>query len=510
MKITTRLILLVALLSVLLVGVGLLGLNGMASSNAGLKTVYEDRTVVLGQLADIQARMLTNANLLATATLDGTPAGIARNSEQVQGNIAEITKLWKAYLETYLTEEEKQIAERFTTARGKYVSEALRPALAALQVGDMDKARQISNQVVPGLWEPARKELAALVALQLRVAQDEYQGAVERFATTRLLAIAATVIGLAGGITVAGFLVTGISRALAQANALTTAIAAGDLGSQVEVSGRDEIAELLRGLLQMRGQLAAVVHQVRSGSEGVATASAEIAQGNQDLSARTESQASALEETASSMEELDSTVRHNADSAREADEMARSASAVAARGGSVVGQVVETMKDITESSRRIGDIIGTIDGIAFQTNILALNAAVEAARAGEQGRGFAVVAGEVRTLAGRAAEAAREIKRLIAASSERVERGSALVDEAGRTMGDVVAAIGRASALMNEISAASREQSAGVSQVGEAVQQMDQVTQQNAALVEQMAAATSSLNSQAQDLVQSVAVFRLR
>jgi len=509
MKISTRLILLVALMSVLLVGTGLVGLSGMAASNAGLKTVYEDRTVALGQLADIQARMLTNANLLASATLDGTPAAISRSSEQVQANIAEITKQWKAYEATYLTPEEKEIAARFAAARGQYVSGALWPALAALAAGDLQQARQISNEKVPGLWAPSRTELTALIDLQLREGQHEYEKAVAHFESVRAIAIAAIVSGLIGGAALGAYLILGIGRALAQANELASAIAGGNLGSQVDAHGKDEVASLLRGLLQMQARLAAVVLRVRSGSESVATASAEIAQGNQDLSARTESQASALQQTAASMEELDSTVRQNADSAREADQMARNAAAVAARGGTAVGLVVETMKEISEASHQINNIIGTIEGIAFQTNILALNAAVEAARAGEQGRGFAVVASEVRSLASRSAGAAKEIKQLIGSSVERTQRGSVQVDQAGHTMREVVQAIERVTALMTEINTASREQSAGVSQVGEAVQQMDQATQQNAALVEQMAAATSSLSTQAKDLVQSVAVFRL-
>jgi methyl-accepting chemotaxis protein len=259
----------------------------------------------------------------------------------------------------------------------------------------------------------------------------------------------------------------------------------------------------------MTQSLVSVVSNVRQGSEGVATASAEIAQGNNDLSARTEQQASALEQTAASMEELGSTVRQNADSARTANQLAVSASTIAVEGGNVVGQVVETMRDINTSSRKISDIIQVIDGIAFQTNILALNAAVEAARAGEQGRGFAVVASEVRSLAGRSADAAKEIKSLIVASVERVEHGTALVDRAGTTMTEVVNSIKRVTDIVGEISAASNEQALGVAQVGEAVTQMDQTTQQNAALVEEMAAAASSLKSQAQELVQTVAVFQL-
>jgi methyl-accepting chemotaxis protein len=285
-------------------------------------------------------------------------------------------------------------------------------------------------------------------------------------------------------------------------------IAEGNLMVDVQVKNGDT-ASLLAVMREMRDSLAKVVSRVRQGAEAVSTASAEIAQGNSDLSSRTESQASSLEETAASMEELGSTVKQNADNSRQANQLAQGASTVAIKGGEVVAQVVSTMQGINDSSRRIADIINVIDGIAFQTNILALNAAVEAARAGEQGRGFAVVAGEVRNLAGRSADAAKEIKQLITESVGRVEQGTSLVDEAGRTMDEVVASIKRVTDIMGEISAASVEQSAGVGQVGEAVTNMDQVTQQNAALVEEMSAAASSLNTQAQDLVQVVSVFKL-
>ncbi len=300
-----------------------------------------------------------------------------------------------------------------------------------------------------------------------------------------------------------------IARDLRHASEVAQSVASGNLTNTVALGGRDEIGALLMAIHTMQNNLARTVTTVRQGSESVASASAEIAHGNHDLSTRTEQQASALEETAASMEELGAAVKQNADSAHQANQLALSASAVAVRGGEVVGQVVETMKGINAASRKISDIIGVIDGIAFQTNILALNAAVEAARAGEQGRGFAVVASEVRSLAGRSADAAREIKNLIGASVERVEKGTALVDQAGITMTEVVRSIERVTGIMAEISAASSDQASGVAQVGEAVTQMDQTTQQNAALVEQMAAAASSLQEQSQQLVQTVAVFTL-
>ncbi|GLU31890.1 methyl-accepting chemotaxis protein [Trinickia caryophylli] len=296
---------------------------------------------------------------------------------------------------------------------------------------------------------------------------------------------------------------------IAQSQGVAERVRDGDFTTTVSDSASDEFSPLLQALADMQASLTQVVRTVRGNAEGVATASAEIAQGNRDLSARTESQASALEETAASMEEVGTTVRQNADNAGTADELARRASEIAARGGETVTRVVETMRGINESAQQIADIIAVIDGIAFQTNILALNAAVEAARAGEQGRGFAVVAGEVRNLAQRSANAAREIKALITASVERVEEGSTLVGHAGETMSEIVQAIQRVTDVVGEISTASREQSRGVTQVGEAVRQMDISTQQNAALVEQSAAAAESLKTQSQELVEAVAVFRL-
>nr|WP_305800550.1 methyl-accepting chemotaxis protein [Shinella sp. XGS7] len=320
---------------------------------------------------------------------------------------------------------------------------------------------------------------------------------------------AMTLVAVLAGALCALWITQSITRPMAEAVQVADRIGAGDLSSRIDVRSRDETGQLLAALKRMNDGLVAIVTQVRNSSDSIATGSTQIATGNADLSQRTEEQASNLQQTAASMEELTATVRQNADTARQASQMASSASGVASQGGQVVGQVVSTMEEITASSRRINDIIGVIDGIAFQTNILALNAAVEAARAGEQGRGFAVVAGEVRSLAQRSATAAREIKSLIGVSVERVETGARLCDEAGRTMGEIVAQVQRVTDLIGEISAASSEQSKGIGQVGDAVQQLDQVTQQNAALVEESAAAAESLKHQAAQLAQTVSQFKL-
>ena len=311
------------------------------------------------------------------------------------------------------------------------------------------------------------------------------------------------------GLLMAIFTTRSVVGPIRQAAGAAKAISEGDLSSEIHGTGNDEATELLQNLSAMQASLARIVTDVRNGSESVAIASAEIAQGTMDMSGRTESQASAVQQTVASMEQLGSTVSRNSENTRQANQLAKEATDVAVKGGAVVAQVVDTMSGINASSRRISDIISVIDGIAFQTNILALNAAVEAARAGEQGRGFAVVASEVRSLAGRSAEAAREIKQLIDDSVKRVAEGTTLVDHAGSTMTEVVSSIGRVNDMVGAISTANDEQNAGVAQVSQAASQIDQVAQQNASLVEEMAAAAASLKTQAQNLVHSVAVFRL-
>jgi methyl-accepting chemotaxis protein len=509
LKISVRLYMLIAISSAIMLVLGLYGLRGLAQTDAGLKTVYEDRTVSLGLLSDVQGLLLENRLALLSMVANATPEELQRGTGDLEKNSAEIDKLWAAYMATKATAEEEKIAKQMTEDRSKFRAEGLAPTVAALKAGNYDEAKKLSFEKVRPLYVPIRKAVSALNDIQMAEAKAEFEAAQSRYNTSLIVSWALILGGVAFAVVFGWVLVSGITRDLAQAMQATTAVEQGDLTFPIRADSNDEIGHLLRSLQGMQAGLVKVVSNVRSGSEGVATASSEIAQGNNDLSARTEQQASALEETAASMEELSATVKQNADSARQANQLAMNASTVAVRGGEVVGQVVETMKGINDASRKISDIISVIDGIAFQTNILALNAAVEAARAGEQGRGFAVVASEVRSLAGRSAEAAKEIKQLINASVERVEQGTSLVDQAGTTMTEVVSSIKRVTDLMGEISAASNEQSAGVSQVGEAVVQMDQVTQQNAALVEEMAAAASSLQNQAADLVQVVAIFKL-
>ena len=509
LKISTRLFMLIGIMSLVMLIIGLYGLRVLDQTNAGLKTVYEDSTVPLNTLADMQTLLLENRLAVLGMVINNTPEEIQQATSAFEKNKASIDKLWTIYKATKASEEESKVSKELEESRAKYLSEGVAPTMAAIKAGNFDEAKKLSFEKVRPLYVDVRKSIERLKAIQLEEAQREFEAAQSRYTTSSVISWALILGGAAFSLAFGWMLIGAISRDLNQAIQATTAVEQGDLTFPIRADSQDEIGQLLQSLLGMQAGLAKVVANVRSGSEGVATASAEIAQGNNDLSARTEQQASALEETAASMEELSSTVKQNADSARQANQLALKASTVAVRGGAVVGEVVETMKGINDASRKISDIISVIYGIAFQTNILALNAAVEAARAGEQGRGFAVVASEVRSLAGRSAEAAKEIKSLINASVEKVEQGTTLVDQAGATMSEVVMSIKRVTDLMGEISAASNEQAAGVSQVGEAVQQMDQVTQQNAALVEEMAAAASSLQSQADDLVQVVAVFKL-
>ncbi len=491
------------------IGLGLFALGKVSSVNANVEDIATNWLPTIKVLGEMQ----NSVNEMRRAEASHIIFQDAAKKASQEQRIAELKERFakqKTLYESMITPQEKD-----TYAMLQQHRDALYASMGTMiqksNAGESGKAdtEAYYNGESRTALQAVLDDIAKLLAINDSGADGAYKASQESYAQTRIL-IVCVLIGVALAASILGAWVTRlITRPLSQAIGAAQNIASGDLTVALQAEGKDETAQLLQALDAMRANLAKVVSNVRSGSESVATASAEIAQGNNDLSARTEQQASALEETAASMEELSSTVQQNADNSRQANQLANNASTVAMQGGDVVGQVVETMKGINESSRKIADIISVIDGIAFQTNILALNAAVEAARAGEQGRGFAVVASEVRSLAGRSAEAAKEIKSLINASVERVEQGTTLVDKAGATMAEVVSSIRRVTDIMGEISAASSEQSSGVSQVGEAVTQMDQATQQNAALVEQMAAAASSLKGQAQDLVQVVATFKL-
>jgi methyl-accepting chemotaxis protein len=406
------------------------------------------------------------------------------------------------------TDEEKATYKSIVQLRAKYQSAKDEVSKAKAGGNAVDTARAFKESFQPAAkaYESGVLELLAIERRDIDRMSKDIDAANGRSFFLRLMLTVLTVV--CGGI-LAYVISRSIVRPLARAVEVAETVATGDLNADIRVESRDEMGQLMQALKNMNANLAKVVGEVRTGTETIATASGQIAAGNQDLSSRTEEQASSLEQTAASMEELTSTVKQNADNARQANQLAVSASEVAVKGGNVVSQVVDTMGSINASSKKIVDIIGVIDGIAFQTNILALNAAVEAARAGEQGRGFAVVASEVRSLAQRSAAAAKEIKTLIGDSVEKVEEGSKQVAEAGRTMDEIVGSVRRVTDIMGEITAASQEQTSGIEQINQAITQMDQVTQQNAALVEEASAAAQSLQEQAGSLVQAVSIFKL-
>ncbi|MBC3873768.1 methyl-accepting chemotaxis protein [Undibacterium flavidum] len=506
--IKSRLIFVIGFLSLLMILIGALGLTSLAGVNDSLRSVYEDRLVAVGQLDGVIRGINRNQLAIANAITDDQ-AKIDTAMAEVDTNKALVNKLWEEYMATFLTPEEKKIASRFGEARKNFIEQGLNKAQAALRAKDIPLATDILHGKMATMYQEVRTSVSELINLQLNEGKREYLESQADYNKVRMISIVMILIGLTAGVTVGIWLVRGISGPLSYAVEIAQGIAVGDLTQTIEIESSNETGQLLEALKDMNRSLVQTVSEVRVSTDTIATASSEIAAGNLDLSSRTEEQAASLEETASSMEELTSTVRQNADNAKQANQMVVSASDYAVKGGQVVAQVVDTMGSIKESSRKIVDIIGVIDGIAFQTNILALNAAVEAARAGEQGRGFAVVASEVRSLAQRSAAAAKEIKELIGDSVEKVDAGGRLVDETGQTMNQIVTAVKQVADIMSEIAAASAEQSSGIEQVNIAITQMDEVTQQNAALVEEAAAASASMQDQAANLAATVSVFKL-
>lgn len=405
-------------------------------------------------------------------------------------------------------EAERVVYAEFAQLVDQYLNEN-KKIIALSRANQNDEAREMIRGNSSKIFSAASEKIEKLSHINIEGGEKASATGDALYSTARRLIIGALLVCVALGALEAVWLARIISRPLNTALEVAQTVASGNLTSSIAVTSKDETGQLLQALKDMNASLRNIVGQVREGTDIIATAATQVASGSLDLSARTEQQASSLEETASSMEELTSTVKQNGESARRANELAGTASSIAIQGGEVVTQVVHTMGSINESANRIVDIIGVIDGIAFQTNILALNAAVEAARAGEQGRGFAVVASEVRNLAQRSAAAAKEIKQLINDSVEKVGTGSRLVGQAGTTMQEVVSSVQRVTSIMGEITNAGREQEIGIDQINDAIAQMDTVTQQNAALVEEAAAASASMQEQAEKLSKLVSVFRL-
>ena len=509
LRLRTKLISAISVVLVMTLFLGIFANSRLSSVHERTQDLADNwmpSVVVLGEINNVTSDLqrFTLRHILAT------DAGAKRALEQdIQKAQDAFNKADQDYTVLIASPEEKANWDDLKKKWAEYLTIQAQ-VMAASHGGNVQQATELVNGKLTASFGQVSADLDALIALNVKGGKDSARQSEHTYDTARWAVWVSLAVVVAVGMAIAMVLSSMMSKPMEEAVAVLKAVAEGDLTQQVHSQRRDEIGDMQRAIGQMVKSLADTVNQVRSGADSVATASSQIAQGNTDLSARTEDQASSLQETAAAVEEMAGTVRTNADNARQANQLASAASEVAARGGEVVGQVVDTMNDIQTASQKISDIIGVIDGIAFQTNILALNAAVEAARAGEQGRGFAVVAGEVRSLAQRSAQAAREIKTLINDSVEKVNAGSSLVSTAGSTMQDVVHQVRKVTDLVGEIAHASAEQSQGIGQINQAVAQLDQSTQQNAALVEESMAAAESLRSQANKLAQAVTVFRTR
>ena len=508
MNIAKRLAAGFGIIGVLLLGSQTFGITMVSRVSAGTAELADRSIPNINATSAVLAEINDVAVALRNMMLDADPADRQKQLEEIASSRKAGQEQLAQLRKNLARSDTLAVLDRMLAANDKYV-QGQEELIKRIQAGDEQGARAFLTEVMRPALGDLKGAVNEQLALQREIATRRADDARATEASTRLLMLALSLASLAVAILVAWWNTRSITRPLARALDVANTVAAGDLTSRIEVTSRDETGRLLQALKTMNENLVRTVTTVRTSTETIGTASGEVAAGNLDLSSRTEQQASSLEETASSMEELTSTVKQNADNARQANTLAEAASSVAERGGRVIGEVVGTMERINSSAGKIADIIGVIDGIAFQTNILALNAAVEAARAGEQGRGFAVVATEVRNLAQRSAAAAKEIKGLIGDSTEAVAAGSKLVNDAGATMSEIVDSVRRVTDIMSEITAASSEQTAGIEQINEAVAQMDQVTQQNAALVEQAAAASASMQEQTAKLAEAVSVFRI-
>jgi len=499
-----------AVLAIIVLLVAVVGFAGYRSSKSQAQADAVTRELATRVESALKWQGLTETNAARTQAMivSSDPAVEAEFKDVIAATSAQIGQVQKSLEAMDLTEADKAQLAKIAAARSAML-DLRKKATQMKSEGRNDEAIALVKQSYNPAVAAYLQSLRDFVDLQQKyAAQRQSELGSDRMRTVQLAGVMVALV-LAGIGLGAYFLIRSIQQPLAQAQTLAQRIAAGDLSAQETVARGDEFGDLLRALYAMSESLGRMVHQVRQSTDSIATASAEIAQGNHDLSARTEQTSSNLQETAAAMEQFTSTIQQSAQSAQQASGLANGAASVARKGGDVVSQVVSTMEEIQHSSRKIADIIGVIDGIAFQTNILALNAAVEAARAGEQGRGFAVVASEVRSLAGRSAEAAKEIKQLIGVSVEKVEAGSGLVQQAGSTMQEIVQSVQRVTDMIGEITAASTEQSAGIAQVNQAVGNLDQMTQQNAALVEESTAAAQSLREQADQMAQAVSQFKV-
>ena len=508
LKVGVRLGLGFGVVLLLLTAIAVIGVSRLGTMDQGMSLMINDRYPKTVLASDMVNNLNRIARSMRNMLIMEKPEEIKKELERVVDAKAKILKALDKLEKSITSEKGKEMFKGVTEARAKYIV-MQEKFLQTIADGKVKEAREI----LLGELRPAQlayfDALEKLIEYQGRLMEEAGKQAGDDYLAARNLVVGlAIVAGLLGAV-IAFWVTRSITRPLQQAVMVASAVAQGDLTQRIDVKSKDETGQLLQALKDMNESLSGIVSDVRGSTDSITTAAKQIAAGNSDLSQRTEEQASSLEETASSMEELTSTVKQNAENAKQANQLAASASDVAVKGGQVVGQVVQTMASISDSSKKIVDIISVIEGIAFQTNILALNAAVEAARAGEQGRGFAVVAGEVRNLAQRSAAAAKEIKTLIGDSVDKVDTGAKLVDQAGTTMNEIVGAVKRVTDIMSEISAASTEQSAGIEQVNQAITQMDEVTQQNAALVEEAAAAAESMEEQARGLLEAVGIFKL-